>query len=42
MEYNVHFILEGRSGTVAEGATLLEAQIAANLPADAPCGRKGA
>ena len=42
MEYNVHFILEGRSVTVAEGATLLEAQIAANLPADAPCGGKGA
>lgn len=41
MNYEVHFITEGRKVAVAAGTTLLEAQIAAGLPADAPCGGKG-
>ena len=41
MEYNVIFIGEDRRVAVAAGATLLEAQRMANLPADAPCGGKG-
>ena len=41
MEYSVSFVLEGRSVRVPEGTTLLEAQIKANLPTDAPCGGKG-
>ena len=42
MNYTVRFIPEGRSVRVAGGSTLLEAQIAADLPADAPCGGRGA
>ena len=42
MNYTVTYVLEGRSVSVPEGTTLLEAQIAANLPTDAPCGGKGA
>ena len=41
MDYRVSFIAEGVSVIVPEGTTLLEAQIRANLPADAPCGGRG-
>ena len=41
MDYRVDFITEGVHVTVPEGTTLLEAQIRANLPADAPCGGRG-
>ena len=41
MDYRVVFIAEGVSVRVPEGTTLLEAQIRANLPADAPCGGRG-
>ena len=41
MEYTVHFTGEDREISVAEGATLLQARIAAKLPTDAPCGGKG-
>lgn len=41
MNYNVSFVQEGVSVAVPEGATLLEAQIAANLSVDAPCGGRG-
>ena len=41
MNYNVNYVLENRVVAVQEGTTLLEAQIAANLPTDAPCGGKG-
>lgn len=41
MEYRVHFLDKGVTVTVSEGMTLLEAQIRAKLPADAPCGGRG-
>ena len=41
MKYSVHFIFEGRTVEVEAGTTLLQAQIASGLPADAPCGGKG-
>lgn len=41
MEYRVTFIAEGKCVTIAEGATLLEAQRLAGLPTDAPCGGRG-
>ena len=41
MNYNVEFITEGVTVTVKEGTTLLQAQIEAMLPTDAPCGGKG-
>ena len=41
MNYSVHFIAEDLRVVVAEGATLLEAQAAAALPVDAPCGGRG-
>ena len=41
MKYNVRFIPEGRTVALEAGATLLDAQIAADLSTDAPCGGKG-
>ena len=41
MKYNVRFVYEGCAIEAEAGTTLLEAQIAAGLPADAPCGGKG-
>ena len=41
MQYSVSFIFEGKTVRVDAGSTLLAAQIAADLPADAPCGGKG-
>ena len=41
MEYRVDFLDKGVTVTVSEGMTLLEAQIRAKLPADAPCGGRG-
>ena len=41
MKYQVNYIMEGRCVEVAENTTLLDAQRAANLPTDAPCGGKG-
>ena len=41
MNYTVDFILEGQRVSVPEGTTLLQAQIAAKLSADAPCGGRG-
>ena len=41
MRYNVNFIHEGCRVEVSDGATLLDAQRLAKLPADAPCGGKG-
>ena len=40
MNHSINFILEGVILSVPEGSTLLEAQIAAGLPTDAPCGGK--
>lgn len=41
MQYKVTFLPAGISVTVDEGTTLLQAQIAADLRPDAPCGGKG-
>ena len=41
MNYNVHFIAEEKRVIMVGGATLLDAQIAAGLSVDAPCGGKG-
>jgi len=40
-QYTVTFLPEGISASVEEGTTLLQAQIAAGLRPDAPCGGKG-
>ena len=41
MNYKVNFTLESVEVSVQAGTTLLQAQIEAKLPADAPCGGKG-
>ena len=41
MSFTVHFPLEGISVAVAPGTTVLEAQIAAGLNVEAPCGGRG-
>lgn len=41
MEYSVRFVDEKREVRVAAGTTLLQARIAAQLEADAPCGGRG-
>lgn len=41
MQYSIHFLKENKIINVQEGTTLLEAEIAAGVHPDAPCGGQG-
>ena len=41
MKYQITFVKEGKIWEAEEGTTVLEAEIAAGLKPDAPCGGRG-
>ena len=41
MKYRITFVKEGKTYEAEEGMTVLEAEIAAGLKPDAPCGGSG-